>query len=295
MRKLHNQNKSMLVFLLLGTLLAQSGHAAEPPATRQQPERLRLGVLPFMSPIALVKRFSPLVKYLEEKTGQPIRLLSAANYPEFIKRTEEGRYDIVITAPHFVLMALDSGKYEVHAAYLKPLSAHLVVHRESKLRETYQLAGKVIALPPPEAIITTIGREMLNQRGLGGEKVPLYKNYGSHNAAYQAVVANEASAAIISVNVLRGAIQKGAPIIPIAKSEDYPGLGILTSRRMSVEQQQKIVQTLVQMRNHPAGRSVLKQISYPGYRPATASEFETLRKYMQPARQNPHSSTVTKP
>lgn len=274
----------IFVYVMLGVFLCLPAHAENSATARKQKQALTLGMLPFMSPIAMVKRFSPLIRYLEKQTGQPIRLVSASNYPKFIRRTSQGRYDIVITAPHFVVKALDSGRYEVHAAYLNPLSAQLVVHMESHIRHVGELSRKVIALPPPEAIITTIGRDMLYRHGLKGNDAPLYKNYGSHNAAYQAVIAHEASAAIISVNVLRGAIKKGAPLVPIAKSRDFPGLGILTSRSLPQDLQVKIIQTLIRMRSTPEGKAVLRKIAYPGYRHADASEFEALRKYMVPPR-----------
>ncbi len=274
-------SKAIAICLLASHLAAAS---AEPPVPSQARQReLVLGVLPFMSPIALFERFAPLRDYLAEQTGRPVVLETAHSYPEFVRRTEDRKYDVLLTAPHFVLLAVDSGSYRVRATYAQPLSAVVLIHAEGPVREVADLAGRIVATPPPEAIVTIIGRHMLTRRGLSGDRAPLYRNCLSHNAAYQAVIGGEAAAAIVSVNLAERATDASSSLRALTQSEQFPALGILTAADLPEALQGDIASTFTGMRQHARGRAVLRRISYPGYRAATAQEFEPLRPYLSVA------------
>ena len=147
-------------------------------------ETVILGILPFRSPVALLKRFAPLRDHLQQKLGVPVFLETASNFDEFVMRTHARRYDFVITAPHFTLLALDSGKYDVKATYLKPLAAGISVRRDSNIRYLNQLEGKKISTPPEIAIITMAGKNHL-EKHLKTE--PQYLSFKSHNASLDAI------------------------------------------------------------------------------------------------------------
>jgi len=267
--------------LIAAALLAAGAPTVTTAAPTAEPQRpLIMGILPFMSPIALIKRFAPLRDYLAQQIGRPVVLQTARDFPEFARRTQRRHYDIVLTAPHMVLLALDSGHYRLQVAYADPLAAVILVPKESGIRSMTQLNGKVVATPPPEAIITVIGRRMLDDAGLTGEHAPLYRNYLSHNAAYQAVIGGEASAAMVSVNVVHNVVGPGKPLRVLARSGDYPGLGILTGNDLPAKLQRRIGDVLANMRNTQAGRETLKRIRYSGYRRAKPSEFEPLRTFL---------------
>ena len=70
-------------------------------------EYLVFGFLPMQSPVTLFKRFAPLRDYLSIQIQREIRMESAKSFEEFSRRTAQRRYDIVFTAPHMALQALD--------------------------------------------------------------------------------------------------------------------------------------------------------------------------------------------
>jgi phosphonate transport system substrate-binding protein len=267
-----------LALLLLWAVPAWANNPVDRPDEATRP--LVLGLLPFMSPIALFQRFAPLRAYLEGRTGRTIVLQTARDYPEFVRRTTQRRYDIVLTAPHFVLLALDSGHYQVQATYQDPLAALVLVRKDGAERKVADLADKLVATPPPEAIITMVGRRMLERQGLTGNRTPVYRNYPSHNAAYQAVAGGEAAAAITTINILRRVRDSASPLRILARSKNLPGLGFLTATDLDPGLQERIAEVLTNMDDGEAGRKVLRAIRYPGYRRATAAEFETLRPYL---------------
>lgn len=257
--------------LLLAVTPARSG---EP-----DPRPLTFGVLPFMSPIALLKRFAPLRDHLAARLGRPVLLETARDYPEFVRRTAERRYDIVLTAPHFTLLAVDSGRYEVRATYVTELAAVILVRADGPIRSVDDLAGKIVATPPPEAVITLAGRRLLDTYLAPGAR-PLYRNYLSHNAAYKAVAGGEASAAIVTVNVVEKATAPEAGLVELTRSPGFPAMGILVAADLTAEIRQRATDAFVELDDHEAGRALLRRIRYPGYRPAGAEEFEAVRTYL---------------
>jgi phosphonate transport system substrate-binding protein len=270
-----------LLLLLWSAMSPAQVLADEAASTPREDTALVFGVLPFASPVALFRRFTPLTEYLGDQLHRVVVVETARDFPEFVRRTRDRRYDIVLTAPHFVLLALDTGRYEVRATYLKPLSARVVVRKDSRIRSVAELAGEVVATPPREAIISMVGKQYLIDAGLGGKRAPVYHAYRTHNAAYHAVLGGEAEAAIVSVNVLNRALKEGRSLRSIGHSGDFPALGILVAKDLPQALRDKIARSLIGMRATAKGRRVLSKIAYPGYRPATPSDFESLRKFLR--------------
>jgi len=251
------------------------------PLVQAEPA-LVFGLLPSESVATKFRRYAPLRDYLQQRLGQAVVLETARNFREFRRRTLAGRYDFLETAPHFVPEAVDSGQYMVITTIVRPLTAEIVVHTDSPFRQPADLAGAVVATPSPSAIITRLGKETLIAAGLTGDRTPRYAVFPTHNAAYAAVVGKAAQGALISVNVFDKARRQGQPLRSIGHSRAIPNMSMLAARRLGTSRTRKLQQVLVKMSADPAGRRILREMAYPGYRPARAEEFESLRPYLSP-------------
>jgi phosphonate transport system substrate-binding protein len=274
-------SKALLACALLGLCFGPAGTRADDPAQEAAAPALIFGLLPSESAVAKFKRYAPLRDYLAARLRQRVVLETARNFPEFIKRTRERKYDFLETAPHFVPSAIDSGHYQVLTTITQPLSAQVVVHENSPYQQVSQLAGRKVATPSPKAVITRIGKQALVARGLHGQSQPVYMTYRTHNAAYQAVLGQQADAAIISVNVYNKALRKSEPLRSIAASEAIPNMSIVVARDLPSVTRQTLEEQLVGMQQDPRGREVLKKTAYPGYRKADIKEYESLRRYLE--------------
>jgi len=239
---------------------------------------LIFGFFPMESPIALFKRFAPLRDYLSMQIQQEIRLETAKNFRQFSDRTSLRQYDIVFTAPHMALHALDETNYELAATFTKPLQSVFVVREESPIQNVKELAGATIATPPARAIVTIVGRQYLETQGL---KAVRFKAYQTHNAAYSAVLGGEADAAVIANFIAMKAISENEALKIVAQSEAFPGVGILVAKDLPESLKQDIKNALWSMKELPHGRTILKTIAQPGYIEANKQEFEVLRPYLQ--------------
>ncbi|MDH5546117.1 MAG: phosphate/phosphite/phosphonate ABC transporter substrate-binding protein [Gammaproteobacteria bacterium] len=271
---------SFLKYLLLTSIVFFSvASNAKASSVRQGEDGLVFGLLPFMSPISLFKRFAPLRDYIMQNANEEIVFETANGFDEFVARTKKKQYDIILTAPHFVNSAIDTGHYKLLATFKSPLSANILVRGNSEIRDVKDLRGKKIGHAPETAFIPVIGRKYLDKVGLKGEKAPVYKSYRTHNAAYHALTAGEIEAAIIGPYLVKNAIEKDGLRL-IAKSNDFPSIAVLGSKRVSTTTLDKISKTLIGMENTPEGSLALTQMSCPGFREASNTEFNVLRTYL---------------
>ena len=254
-----------------------------PSTTRK--EFLTFGFLPIESPVSLFKRFAPLRDYLSEQIATEIRLETAKDFPAFEKRTLERHYDIVFTAPHMALQALDGPHYEVAATFVKPLKSVVVAREKSTIQNLSDLDGKTIATPPEQAIVTMVGKNFLSDKGI---KTVRFTTYKTHNAAYAAVLGGEVDVAIVSNFIAMKAISKNQPLKIVASSEPFPGIGILVARDLPEATRNHIKKAFWGMKDLPYGKKILNQIAQPGYMEANKSPFEVLRPFVQTSAQLRH-------
>lgn len=241
---------------------------------------LRFGILPFSSPVALIQRFAPLRVYLGEKLSADFRLESARTFADHVLRIGRGDYDLVLTAPHFVPVALDTGEYELLAAYRSDLSAVFVVARDDPATDLDDLAGRVIGTPPAEAVISFLGEVHLAQVLAETAPAPGFRRFPSHNAAIHAIGSRLVDAAMVSVHIVRHEMEQGTPVRVLAETERIPGLGVLAHHRLPEDFRASLRETLIAMADHDEGRAVLERMVYAGYKAADPSDYERLRVFL---------------
>ncbi len=239
---------------------------------------LVFGFLPMQSPVALFKRFAPLRDYLSTQIQHEIRMETAKSFDDFSRRTAQRRYDIVFTAPHMALQALDGEAYEVAATFAKPLKSVFVTQAKSAISNVRDLDGKIVATPSNKAIVTVVGKNYLDSNGL---KSVQYRTYRTHNAAYAAVLGGEADVAVISNFIAMKAISRNIGLKIVAQSEPFPGIGILVARDLPESLKNDLKKAIWSMSELPHGRTILRTIAQPGYIEADKNQFEVLRPFIQ--------------
>lgn len=250
------------------------------PAAQTGTKPLIFGLLPSRSPVTLFKHYKPLRVYLSQQLNHPVVLETAPDYPTFLLNTKNRQYDFVLTAPHFALLAIDSGKYTIQVTYTKALMADILVPKNSPISRIRQLAGKKVSLPPASAIISMAGKHFLRQHGLTAANAPQYVVTQSHNASLHAMLAGDTVATIVSDNITHQFQKKNAPIRKLATSGNLPGMALLVARDLPKQLRVSFTRSLIQMRDTRDGKAALEKMGYPGYRKAKTNEFEAARPYL---------------
>ncbi len=270
-------SSSLLAFMLSFCALLQSAIVLADGVHKG----LVLGVYPSLSTISLMKRYMPLRDYLSQQLDQSVYLETAPDVDSFVRRTARGDYDLVLTAPHFGLEALDSGHYIAIAQTAKPLRIGIVVRADSRWHTLKELAGRRIALPARTTLAAEVTRTYLRQQGLTGNHTPILHHYETHNAAYEAVLAGEADAAAVSMTVFQRALVAHNDLHCLRELPGhFPGMLVLASQRMSASLRQAVQQSLTSMKEEPRGRPVLSALGYAGYEQPDLGQYRILQRYL---------------
>lgn len=243
-------------------------------------EPLIMGVTPFMSPIALFERFSPLRDYLSEELGREVVLETEKSPRKFLQKIRGHKYDLIFATPVMAFRALDYGHYQVAVISERKTRPLLMVKSYSLMESPEQLSTKKVALPPTISVINFMAERWFISKGLRPEELPEFVNYNSHNAAYQAALAGDVDAAFVAsfaVNQLR----KKLPILRIIGSaESLPGSSILYASTLEGDLQRGLTNLIMKLKQSQQGRDILNRISLPPFRRPESSEYEAMRPYM---------------
>jgi len=241
---------------------------------------LVIGVTPFISTVALFKRFSPLSNYLSDQLGREVIIETAKNPHLFSYEIGQHHYDLIFATPVMTLQAMDGGHYSVGVVSERKIVPLLMVNAQSAINQTQQLARKRVALPPKMGVINIMAEQWFLSKGIDTDELPEFIQYNSHNAAYQAVLNGDVDAAFVASFAVQQ-LRKKLPVLKVIDSADYlPGSSILYAHSVDQQLQKKITRILVKLKYSEQGREVLNRISLPPFRRSDGCEYEMIRPYL---------------
>jgi len=174
------------LFFLATTLL----HAQ--PARKAQPT-YAFAVAPQFAPSQIQRNWAPLLAYLQQATGATFELKVFNSFPEFENSFLQADVDFVYLNPYHMIMAHQAHDYIPLVRDKEMLSGILVTRADNPVRKVWDLAGKTIAFPSPNAFAASLRMRALLTEQFRIQIRPLYAN--THSAAYLKVVAGQAAAA----------------------------------------------------------------------------------------------------
>ena len=267
-----------IVLLFISSFPVVAGVAGNPSADSQAP--LVFGFLPILSSERLVTRFSPLVDYLARRSQRNIRMESAPDFAEFIRRTRDTqRYDILFTAPHFFYLAEhDSGYRGLVRVDRSGMKAVVAVPTDSDIHTLEDLRGRRLATTGPLALSTLLIRDLLVRAGLvPGQDLQLVPT-PSHIAALLSARQGSTDASAVMLPVFRHARPElRASMRLIAESSEVPHIPLGVAPWVDAGTGTRLQAILTGMRDDPEGRAVLRQLEWPGFVAVEPHEYDGLR------------------
>ncbi|MCG6969354.1 MAG: phosphate/phosphite/phosphonate ABC transporter substrate-binding protein [Gammaproteobacteria bacterium] len=241
-------------------------------------DALVFGFLPILSPQKLVARFGPLTDYLAKALGRPVRLETAANYAEFVRRTNDRRYDILFTAPHFYYIAQRQAGFRVLVRVDAPsMPAVIVTRKDSNIETLDDLRGKKLSTVDPIALGTALVKAHLSAHGIDPQKDLTLVATPTHNAsllsAYKRVT-DAASLMMPPYSRAKPEVKNNMKII--AQTAGTPHMPISVSASVSEQDAAIISNALLNLKSSEEGKALLKHLSWPGFAKATPAEYDQL-------------------
>lgn len=266
--------RGWLVLAMLFSFVAQ--------ARDSHPAALEIGVLPYVGLTELIEAYSPLALFLEKELGQPVRIVTARDYPDFVDKTANRAYPLVVTASHFGRLAqLDSG-YVPLARPLTTFQVILLVRADAAVRTVADLRGKRIATPGILAQTPMMGRVMLSGNGLSVGHDVQFHDAGNHKNALLAVLSGEVEACFVSEGAYRHMRESDRQGLREIKLANRPASGAIpviyaASPALSAAYRAQLGAAILRFANEvPAGKTWINALKYEGLRETTEADMASL-------------------
>lgn len=268
----------MLKRLLGGLLLATI--AAVTPARAQQSTPLRLAVHPYASTLALINTHRPLQQYLGDKLGRPVEFYTAPSFDGFIDTLMSGGYDIVISPPHFAVMAMEK-HYVPLVRYKTMLEPLLLVRANSALKLPEDFRGKRIAMADRTAFIRLVTVKWLADHGLTAGRDYEIVERPTHGATIAATAAGEVDAGLATITALKQLppdLQQQVRVI--ATGQRFPHLFTMAHERLGTQVVDRLRKLLLAFPETPDGRQFMEKSGFIGYEPIGDDDLRALAPYV---------------
>ena len=246
---------------------------------------LRFGILPFNSTLALMKTHQPLRQFLQTRLGRPVDIFTAPDYQRFLREQLDGHYDLMITPPHFGLMATDKGYVPLYH-YKARMEPVMVVRKDDVATDAKGLRGRRIAIANRIAFASIAGLKWLGEKGMRPDKDFLLQERPTHGAAIAAVAVGDADGAITTTTLLGQVPEDVRQRLRYFSSEiRLPHVMFMAHKRLGAVELQRIKDALRAFENSPEGQAFFKETSYIGFEELDARELEAYKPYLATLRQ----------
>ncbi len=261
---------------LLGLLLATASWCAF--AAGQQP--LSIGLFPNLSTRLLLETYQPLREFLEQQLQQPVVMYTAPDFHSFISRTQNGEYDIIVTAPHFARLAQTDAGYQPLFAYRNDITAAVVVRKDSQLNDISQLRGAKIAAPDRLAMVTLLGLKLLRDRGLEADRDYAFQWTTTHSNVALAVLRGDAAAGLIGIIPLKQLPENiSRQLQLLTATPAVPSQMLLAHHRLPPGQQQQFKAAMLAFEQSEAGQKFFRASGLAGLKPLGNNDLKLLDPY----------------
>ncbi|MGH1484818.1 MAG: phosphate/phosphite/phosphonate ABC transporter substrate-binding protein [Cellvibrionaceae bacterium] len=234
-------------------------------------------VVPQQSAKQLAKLWTPVFKYIHEKSAIKLQFKTAKNIPEFEKNLAAGEYDFAYMNPyHFTVFNNDPGYKALAVRKDQPIRGIIVVRKDSPVNSLKQLSGQTLAFPSPAAFAASV----LPRAKLSNDNIIFTPKYvSSHDSVY--------------LNVARGILPAGGGVKrtfnnapPKVKDQlkilwttnAYTPHAIAAHPKIDKKTYTSIQQAFAKMYNDPKGKELLKSLKIKkGLIKAKDSDWDDVR------------------
>ncbi|MGW8247184.1 MAG: phosphate/phosphite/phosphonate ABC transporter substrate-binding protein [Acidiferrobacterales bacterium] len=232
---------------------------------------LRLAIQPVLSQSRTQKVFEPLARYLEERTGRKIKIVTMPNFLAYWDLVRHpGQYDLSLDAAHFTDYRAHKENFEVLAKIPDFVSYSLVVRQENLVFEPSELVAKTVAtLGAP-----SIGAARLNAMFPNPMRQPSIIDVPSSEVGMKMLLDGKVYAAILPTPVVSQYMSNQAPIAVVSTTEPIPHIAVSASKNLDANTRGEIRQALIDASKTEEGRAMLQKIGFPKFDPASAKIYQ---------------------
>jgi phosphonate transport system substrate-binding protein len=234
-------------------------------------------VVPQQSAKQLAKRWTPVFRYIHEKSGIKLQFKTAKNIPEFEKRLAEGDYDFAYMNPyHFTVFNREPGYKAVAVRKEQPIRGIIVARKDSKITSLAELSGQTLAFPSPAAFAASV----LPRAKLSNDNINFTPKYvSSHDSVYLNVAKGIFPAGGGVKRTFNNAPESVKEQLKVLwTTEPYTPHAIAAHPKVKVAVIEKVQQAFIDMFNDPKGKALLQSLKIKkGLIKAQDSDWDDVR------------------
>lgn len=257
------QRGSLVQALSLGLALAGFSVTATVSAAEYN-----FAVEPTYTPERAREVYEPLIKYLDNATGQTFKLVVARNYA-FYWNDIRNRKDLhfVFDEAHFTDFRIQRFGYEPLAKSSVPSSYSLLTQDDVAEGNVQAfVARSLVTMPAPN-----LGFALLLEYFPNPMQQPDLRSLAtSWRDTVEIVFAGEADAAMVPTWLSN----EYPNLIPVIKTREFPGAAVSASAEVPAEVKAAVKEALLRLHEDPALFEVLNELGMPQFVDATAAEYK---------------------
>ena len=244
------------------------------------------GVTYQATPKEIRDKFAPLGQMLGKATGRRVRIVLVPAYDDVRAGLAKQEYDLAFIHPaHVALAEVKAGRYTAIAwtSGYTEYTASLLMSADATLKAMSDLRGRTIVTPDPDSITAAMVRAMFRAENLplSTAKDPQPATVRVRTTRYQDAVPfylenGFADVGATAANaVVKAWTAKGGKVL--ARSRPVPIKEFIVAARVPVDEQQKLRDALLSLRDAKGGREALDATGYKGFvAPDPAIEAATI-------------------
>lgn len=271
---------------ILIAILAACGFGLAPAAAQQTP--LSFGVITQRSPVLTAQYWNPILRYVSDKSGVPLRLKLARTGSEHSDMIGRGEFDFIYSNHNF-MPSNDAVGYRVIARPVEDaIMGQIVVPADSPIRKLTDLDGKEVVFPHKAAFVGYyVPMDALLKAGVRVK--PLFA--GNQEGAMGQLKSGRVTAAGVNSQVMRDyAEREGFQYRALWTSEPYLNIPISAHPSVPTDKIKAVQAALVSMSSDPKGARILaasaqliKQQPPFGFIAASDKDFNNIRHFYRNA------------
>ncbi len=260
----------LVAILFLSVLLAGNSHGQGNELVFAVTE----GVTYQATPKEIRDKFAPIADVLARATGRRVRMVLVPGYNDVRAGLATQEYDVAFIHPAHVSMAeIKAGRYKSVAwtTGFTEYTVSMLMLPNTPLKALGELKGHTLVTPDPDSITAVMVRAMLRTDNIKWtadrdpppatvrvittryqDAVPFYLENG-----FAMVAATAANA------VVKGWTDKGGKVL--VKSKPVPIKQFIVSTKMPPDEQARIREALIGLRDAKGGREALDTVGYKGF------------------------------
>jgi ABC-type phosphate/phosphonate transport system substrate-binding protein len=251
-------------------ILASAGVAAQGELTFAVTE----GVTYQATPKEIRDKFTPLAELVAKAAGRRVRVVIVPSYVDVREGLAKQEYDVAFIHPAHVSMAeVKAGRYKAVAwtTGFTEYTVSVMVPGATPVKAVGDLRGRTLVTPDPDSITAVMVRAMFRAEKLTAtaEREPSPSTVRIITTRYQDAVPfyidnGFAQAGASAANaVVKAWTDKGGKVL--VKSRPVPIKQIIVSTKMSPDDQSRVRDALLTMRDVKGGREALDAVGYKGF------------------------------